>query len=51
MRKVKKYTAETFATENNLLFEETSALYSNFVYDIFEKLVESIYDQKCRLKM
>lgn len=43
-RKVSKIEAENFAKQNGLLFEESSALYDVNINDVFEKLLEEIYD-------
>ncbi len=49
MRKVIRTDAEKFAKENNLLFDETSALHCLNISDVFEKLLEEIYDYRNRL--
>ncbi len=46
MRKVSKKDAEKFAKDNDLLFEEASALSSKNISDIFEKLIEEIYEKR-----
>jgi len=40
MRKVSREEALRFAQENNLLFEETSAVLALNVIDVFEKLLQ-----------
>ena len=40
MRKVKIEEARKFATENQLLFEEASAVTAQNVNDVFEKLLQ-----------
>ncbi|KAL4460416.1 hypothetical protein ABPG74_000167 [Tetrahymena malaccensis] len=49
-RKVSKIEATNFAKQNGLLFEESSALFDVNINDVFERLLEEIYDQKCRLQ-
>ncbi|EGR28507.1 hypothetical protein IMG5_173630 [Ichthyophthirius multifiliis] len=48
-RRVTKEEAEQLAKENNLLFEESSALLDINISYAFQKLLEEIYDQKSRL--
>lgn len=48
-RKVSKEQANAFAKKNGLLFEESSALFDLNITDVFERLLEEIYDQKSRL--
>jgi Rab family protein len=47
-RKVSNERAEDFAKENNLLFMETSAYTDINVRDVFEMLVQEIYNVKSR---
>jgi len=46
MRKVSREEGMRFAQENGLLFEETSAVLALNVTDVFEKLLQEIYDMK-----
>jgi GTPase SAR1 family protein len=49
-RRVPKEDAATFAKENGLLFEESSALFDINITDAFERLLEEIYDRKSRMQ-
>ena len=46
MRKVSREEAIRFAQANGLLFEETSAVSALNVVDVFEKLLQEIYEKK-----
>jgi Rab family protein len=46
MRKVRKEEAQRFADEHKLLFEEASAVTSQNVNDVFEKLLQEIFETR-----
>jgi GTPase SAR1 family protein len=47
-RKVPREAAENFAKANSLLFRETSTFTGENVREVFEELIQSIYQKKSR---